>query len=103
MSKAKSLGFSAERLQRIDRFLQDGYVGPRRLACAQFVLARQGQVVHHSVQGQRDLERGAALTNDTVFRIYSMNKPVTCVALMTRVEEPPILFGGSFGPWPTRP
>src|SRR3546814_11415702 len=87
MSTAKALGFSGERLARIDRFLQDKYVGPGRLPCAQFVIARKGQVVHESVIGMRDVERATPLTDDTVFRIYSMTKPVTSVALMTLVEE----------------
>jgi CubicO group peptidase (beta-lactamase class C family) len=87
MGKAKSLGFSGERLTRIDRFLQDKYVGPGRMPCAQFVLARKGEVVHESVIGMRDVERATPLTSDTVFRIYSMTKPVTSVALMMLVEE----------------
>ena len=87
MSKAKSLGFSKERLHRIDRLLQDRYVGPGRLPCAQFVLARRGEVVHETVLGHRDVERGVAATADTVFRIYSMTKPVVSVALMMLVEE----------------
>jgi CubicO group peptidase (beta-lactamase class C family) len=87
MSKAKTLGFSTERLARIDRFLQEKYMGPGRLPCAQFLLARKGEVVHETVLGARDVERGTALTSDTVFRIYSMTKPVTSVALMSLVEE----------------
>lgn len=87
MSKAKSLGFSPDRLARIDRFLQEKYVEPGRLPCAQFLLARDGETVHQSVLGQQDPERGVALAEDTVFRIYSMTKPVTSVALMTFVEE----------------
>ena len=87
MSKARSLGFSGERLARIDRFLQEKYIGPGRMPCAQFLLARKGEVVHETVLGNRDVERGTALTADTVFRIYSMTKPVTSVALMTLVEE----------------
>jgi CubicO group peptidase (beta-lactamase class C family) len=87
MSKAKSLGFSRERLQRIDRFIQDRYIAPGRLPCAQVLVARKGEVVHQTLLGQQDPERGAALAEDTVFRIYSMTKPVTCVALMTLVEE----------------
>jgi CubicO group peptidase (beta-lactamase class C family) len=87
MGKAKSLGFSGERLKRIDRFLQETYVGAGRLPCAQFVVARDGEVVHETVLGQRDVERGAKLTDDTVYRIYSMTTPVACVALMTLVEE----------------
>jgi CubicO group peptidase (beta-lactamase class C family) len=87
MTRAKSQGFSADRLARIDRFLQEKYVGPGRLPCAQFVLARRGEVVHQTVLGQQDPERGVALRDDTVFRIYSMTKPITSVALMTLVEE----------------
>ncbi len=87
MSKARSLGFSPERLQRIDRFLQDKYVGAGRLPHAQFLLARGGQVVHQSVIGMQDPERATPLAEDSVYRIYSMTKPVTSVALMTLVEE----------------
>ncbi|MFN9927823.1 MAG: serine hydrolase domain-containing protein, partial [Phenylobacterium sp.] len=87
MGKASKHGFSKERLARIDRFLADKYVTPGRMPCAQFVLAREGEVVHQTVLGHRDVERGAALTEDTVYRIYSMTKPVTSVALMTFVEE----------------
>ena len=87
MSKAKSQGFSSERLARIDKLLREKYVGPGRMPCAQFLLARDGETVHETVLGNRDVERGTALTADTVFRIYSMTKPVACVALMTLVEE----------------
>ncbi|HEY8573746.1 serine hydrolase domain-containing protein [Phenylobacterium sp.] len=86
MTRAKTLGFSAERLGRIDAHLKR-YVDAGKIPCAQFLLARAGQLVHQSVLGQQDPERGVALRDDTVFRIYSMTKPVTCVALMTLVEE----------------
>ena len=87
ISRVKSSGFSPERLARIDRLLSEKYVGPGRMPCAQFLLARNGETVHETVLGNRDVERGVALTADTVFRIYSMTKPVACVALMTLVEE----------------
>src|SRR4051812_48454809 len=87
ITRAKTLGFSAERLARIDRFLEQKYVGAGKLPHAQFVLARQGQIVHQTVLGQQDPERGTALRDDTVYRIYSMTKPIACVALMTLVEE----------------
>jgi len=87
LTRAKTLGFSADRLAKIDRFLQEKYVGPGKLPCAQFVLARRGQVVHQSVLGFQDPERSIALRDDTVFRIYSMTKAVTSVALMSLVEE----------------
>ncbi|MDB5498954.1 MAG: beta-lactamase [Phenylobacterium sp.] len=87
ISRVASSGFSPERLARIDRLLSEKYVGPGRMPCAQFLLARNGETVHETVLGNRDVERGVALTADTVFRIYSMTKPVACVALMTLVEE----------------
>jgi CubicO group peptidase (beta-lactamase class C family) len=87
MSKARSQGFSPDRLQRIDRLLNERYVAPGRLPCAHFVLARHGDVVHETVLGYRDLERAAPATADTVYRIYSMTKPVVSVALLMLVEE----------------
>ena len=87
MSKASQQGFSRERLARIDRYLQEKYIGPGRLPCAQFLLARRGEVVHRTVLGQQDPERGVPLAEDTIFRIYSMTKPITSVALMMLVEE----------------
>lgn len=120
MGKAKQHGFSKDRLQRIDRFLQDKYVGPGRMPCAQFVLARDGEVIHQSVLGHQDPERGVKLADDTVYRLYSMTKPVACVALLTLVEEGLIalddpvakhipewanlgVFSAGVGPWLTTP
>src|SRR5438105_4985310 len=82
-----STAFSPERLARIDRFLAEKYVNPGRMPGVQFLLARNGELVHQTVLGNRDVERGTKLTDDTVFRIYSMTKPVTSVALMSLVEE----------------
>jgi CubicO group peptidase (beta-lactamase class C family) len=69
MGKAKQHGFSKDRLQRIDRFLQEKYVASGRMPCAQFVLARDGEVVHQSVLGQQDPERGVKLAEDSVYRL----------------------------------
>ena len=87
MGKAKEHGFSKARLARIDRFLDEKYVAAGRLPCAQFLLARNGEVVHQTILGQQDPERGVKLAEDTVYRIYSMTKPITSVALMQLVEE----------------
>ncbi len=86
-----SQGMSAERLARIDRFLQQRYVAPGRLPHAQIIVARHGHVVHHSVLGQAVLAgdgvAARAMTDDTIVRIYSMTKPITSVAFMMLVEE----------------
>lgn len=86
-ARAASLGFDAARLARIDAFFADRYLAPGKLPCAMTLVARGGEVAHWGVQGFADLERGAPLAEDTVFRIYSMTKPVTSVALMMLVEE----------------
>lgn len=87
MGAPEAQGFSSERLRRIDRFLRERYVEPGRMPCAQLLVSRRGETIHQSMLGQRDPERGAALAEDTVFRIYSMTKPVASVALMSLVEE----------------
>jgi CubicO group peptidase (beta-lactamase class C family) len=87
MSKAKSAGFSKERLGRIETLLREKYTGPGRMPGAQVLIAREGETIHQTVLGLADVERGTKLSDDTVYRIYSMTKPVACVALMTLVEE----------------
>ena len=81
------LGFSTERLARIDRFLTERYIEPGRIPCAQLIVARRGEVAHSTVLGLRDVERGLRCEEDTLFRIYSMTKPLTSVALMMLWEE----------------
>jgi len=84
---SRSHGFSPSRLMRIDRFLKERYVDCGKLAGTQLLIARRGKVVHESVLGLADRERGTALASDTIFRIYSMTKPITSVAFMMLVEE----------------
>jgi CubicO group peptidase (beta-lactamase class C family) len=80
------LGFSAERLQRIDRHF-DRYVDDGRLPGYLVLVSRSGRVVHVGLGGKRDLESGAPVELDTLWRIYSMTKPVTTVAAMMLWEE----------------
>ncbi|MBC7505518.1 MAG: beta-lactamase family protein [Sandarakinorhabdus sp.] len=84
---ADELGFSPERLARIDRFLTDKYVTPGKLAGTMTMVARHGDIAHIGVTGHADVARGTAMAADTIFRIYSMTKPITSVALMMLVEE----------------
>jgi CubicO group peptidase (beta-lactamase class C family) len=83
----ESLGFSSARLARIDRFLQEQYIDTGRFVGTQLAISRRGQVVHQSVIGLADRERGVPLREDTIFRLYSMTKPLTSVAFMMLVEE----------------
>jgi CubicO group peptidase (beta-lactamase class C family) len=87
MADAEQLGFSPGRLQRIDRFLQSRYIDTGRFPCAQLQILRAGQLAHETVLGLADVERGRKLEADAIFRIYSMTKPITSIAMMMLVEE----------------
>ncbi len=85
-AKPKAVGMSEERLARIapamQRYIDDGLV-PGVITA----VMRQGKLVHLEVQGDMDVENGKAMQADTVFRIASMSKPITSVALMMLWEE----------------
>ncbi|MDN5861670.1 MAG: beta-lactamase family protein [Pseudonocardia sp.] len=80
------VGLDAERLRRIDTHFQR-YVDDGRLAGWSIVVTRRGRVVHYSHAGVTDLDTGAPVTDDVIWRIYSMSKPVTSVAAMMLVER----------------
>jgi CubicO group peptidase (beta-lactamase class C family) len=80
-------GFSPERLARIDDFLERKYVAPGKLPGTLTMIARRGEVAHLGLRGHADVERGTPVAEDTIWRIYSMTKPVTSVAFMMLVEE----------------
>lgn len=83
----ESVGLSSSRLQHLDRHLRQRYLDTGRLPGALTLIERRGQIAHFSVQGRMDVERARPLQQDTIFRIYSMTKPVTSVAMMMLVEE----------------
>jgi CubicO group peptidase (beta-lactamase class C family) len=87
VSDAQTLGFSRARLARIDGFLDERYVETGKLAGALVAITRHGERVHTGVVGLADRERGTPMRDDTIFRIYSMTKPLTSVAFMMLVEE----------------
>jgi CubicO group peptidase (beta-lactamase class C family) len=80
------LGVDAARLARADAHLAR-YVDDGRLAGWQLHITRRGRTVHHSTYGQRDLEAGLPVEDDTLWRIYSMTKPITSVVAMQLYEE----------------
>ena len=79
-------GFDAGRLERIGRHFAR-YVDDGRLPGWLLAVTRDGHVVHVSTYGFRDVEAGRPVELDTIFRIYSMTKPVTSVAAMMLYEE----------------
>src|SRR3546814_13866887 len=63
------------------------YVDTGKLAGVQWVLSRRGEVVHRDLYGFTDIESETPVAEDTLYRIYSMTKPITSVALMMLYEE----------------
>jgi CubicO group peptidase (beta-lactamase class C family) len=84
--RAEKVGMSAERLGRISA-LGQRYLSEGKLAGIVTLVARQGKVVHYEALGKQDLKTGAPMAKDTLFRIYSMSKPITAVAAMILYEE----------------
>jgi len=84
--KPESLGFSTERLERLHAAMQQE-VDQKQLAGIVTILARHGKVVEERTYGKKDMASGAPMTKDTIFRIYSMSKPVTGIAMMILYEE----------------
>jgi CubicO group peptidase (beta-lactamase class C family) len=80
-------GMDGERLARIDEHLRRHYVDPGKIAGCQVAVARHGQLAHFSSHGMADVERAVPVADDTIWRIYSMTKPITGVALMTLYER----------------
>src|SRR2546422_1702222 len=83
----ESAGMSKAALDRLENHLKQRYVDAGRFPGTQLLIYRRGKVVHSTVQGFADLERKAPVKDDTIFRIYSMTKPLTSVAFMMLVEE----------------
>jgi CubicO group peptidase (beta-lactamase class C family) len=82
----ESVGLSSEGLKTIDAFLQ-GLVDDGTLAGVVTLVARHGKTVHTSVMGKKDIAAGEPLALDTIFRIFSMTKPVTGVAMSICHDE----------------
>ena len=85
--RPEEVGLSSQRLARIDRHLETRYLDQKKIAGALTLIARGGEVAWLSPQGQMDAERGKPMREDTIFRIYSMSKPITSVAIMALYEE----------------
>ncbi len=79
-------GFSAQRLERLNGCMQR-YVDEGKSAGILTLIARRGAVLHLEAHGMRDIAAGKAMQPDTLFRIYSMTKPITSVAVMMLMEE----------------
>ncbi len=82
----ESVGLSASRLEQVTTWME-AQVSSNRLAGLSTMIHRHGQCAYFNTTGQMDREAGKAMAADTIFRIYSMSKPITAVAAMICYEE----------------
>lgn len=86
VAKPEALGFSGERLTRIAEVVQR-HIADGNITGAVTLVARRGQIAHFEAHGLMDREAKTPMRKDAIFRIASMSKPVTGVAIMMLVEE----------------
>jgi CubicO group peptidase (beta-lactamase class C family) len=85
--KPESVGMSSARLERLDEVMKRRYVDGGYLPGMLTYVYRRSELVHTNMAGHMDIERDRKMREDAIFRIYSMSKPITAVALMMLVEE----------------
>jgi CubicO group peptidase (beta-lactamase class C family) len=85
-TEPEAVGMSSERLARIDAHFRR-YVDDGRLAGWQIAIGRHGKVVHHSTAGHADMAADLPVAADTIWRIFSMTKPITAVLALQLWEE----------------
>ena len=83
----EAAGFDADRLERIEEHFRTAYVEPGKIAGFQVAVGRRGQLAYRTTVGAMDLETGTPLHDQTIWRLYSMSKPVTGVALLSLAER----------------
>jgi len=86
VAKAEEVGFSTERLPRIHEAVAR-HIEAKDVSGAVTLVARRGRIVEFEAQGLADLESKKPMMRDTIFRLASMSKPITAVAVMMMVEE----------------
>ena len=82
----EDVGISTSRLERITPVMQ-GYVDNGKIPCALTMIARKGKLVHFEKFGMQDIAAVKPVEYNTIFRIYSMTKPITSTAVMMLYEE----------------
>jgi CubicO group peptidase (beta-lactamase class C family) len=85
--RPEAIGLSASRLARLDDVMKRRYVDTGKLPGLLTMVYRRGTLAHTGMSGHMDLERGKSMRDDAIFRIYSMSKPITAVALMMLAEQ----------------
>jgi CubicO group peptidase (beta-lactamase class C family) len=85
-SKPEDVGVSTERLQRVHEVIQH-HIDAGDTSGAVTLIARRGHIAYFEAQGIMDLETKKPMTKDTIFRLASMSKPITAVAILILFEE----------------
>lgn len=91
-AKPEALGLSSERLARLEAKLRAD-IDKRMIPGAVLLIARQGQIAYFEALGEQDPAKRIPMARDSIFRIYSMTKPITSVAAMMLVEEGKMSIG----------
>ena len=86
IAKPEDVGLDPSRLAYIQNYFKS-YVDRGKIAGFSTLISRHGEIAHFEATGQRDRERALPMEKDTIFRIYSMTKPITSLALMMLYEE----------------
>ena len=86
LAKPESIGISSQRLEQVSYWMER-QVASNRLAGLSAMIHRRGENAYFNCVGQMDAEAGKPVTEDTIFRIYSMTKPITAAAAMICYEE----------------
>ena len=98
LEKPENVGVSTDRLQRLNNAMQR-YIDKDLLAGTVTLVARKGKVVHLESQGWKNKETGEAMSDDTIFVIMSMTKPIVSAALMMLYEEGHFLLTDPITDW----
>ncbi len=85
-TQPEEVGFASQRLAQINPKMH-AYVDEKKLAGISTLVARRGKVVHFEHVGMADINAGTSISAETIFRIYSMTKPITSVAALMLMEE----------------
>ena len=85
-TKPEREGFSQERLDKLTAFM-DGRVADGTMVGGLGMIARNGKVIYSQTYGQADRENQREMQEDAIFRIYSMTKPITAVALLCSMKR----------------
>ncbi len=91
----ESVGFSSERLQRMDAVLQD-MITKNSLPGAAAIILKDGKIIYHKAFGMADNQANKSLKKDDIFRIASMTKAITSTAVMMLWEEGKFMLLNTF-------